>query len=60
MNRLKERLKEIDDWFGYNYPILYILFRVAVALFLLWFIINTIHYIILLIVFLSITPPWEN
>ncbi len=60
MNRFKKQFKEIDDWFGYNCPILYILFKVTITLILLWFIINVIHYIILLVVFLNITPPWEN
>ena len=60
MNRIKENIRKIDDWFGYNYPVLFVLFKTVVILFLLWFILCIIRFAFVLLVFLTITPPWEH
>lgn len=60
MNRIKETLGKIDDWFGYRYPVLFVLYKTVAILFIFWFIICVIKYAFILFVFLSITPPWER
>lgn len=60
MNKIKRWFRKVDERFGYNYPVLYILFKTAIALFALWLTVSIVKYILLLIVFLSITPPWED
>ena len=60
MKKIKELFTNLDDWIGYNFPVLYVLYKTVWVLAICWATIYLLIWILRFVLWCYIIWPWED